>query len=121
MEQAGCRPEDIDHINAHGTGTKLNDSAESKAISRLMGSAVPVISTKGYTGHTLGAAAALEFGFSASAIEEGWIPPSLRAGEVDPTLDINVVTERTAGRFKRVLSNSFAFGGNNVSLLVEAP
>jgi len=121
LEQAGCKPQDIDHVNAHGTGTKLNDSAEAKAISSLIGNDVPVVSTKGYTGHTLGAAAAIEFGFCASAIEEGWIPPSLRVGEVDAGIDVNVVTQRTEGSFKRVLSNSFAFGGNNVSLLVEAP
>jgi 3-oxoacyl-[acyl-carrier-protein] synthase-1 len=84
LEQAGCRPEDVDHINAHGTGTRLNDTAEAKAISALFETPIPVVSTKGYTGHTLGAAGALEFGFAACAVEEGWIPPSLGADQLDP-------------------------------------
>ncbi len=121
MEQAGCGPEDIDHVNAHGTGTRLNDNAEANAISKVLPSGIPVISTKGFTGHTLGAAAALEFTFAACAIEEGWIPASLGAGPVDPNIALNVPTAVTRGSFKRVISNSFAFGGNNVSLLVTAP
>ncbi|MFT7677402.1 MAG: 3-oxoacyl-[acyl-carrier-protein] synthase-1 [Planctomycetota bacterium] len=121
MEIAGCQPEDIDHINAHGTGTSLNDIAESRAILSLLPPEVPVISTKGFTGHTLGAAAAIEFCFSAIAIEEGWIPPSLGATPVDPEITLNVPGSVTRGNFQRVISNSFAFGGNNVSLLVQAP
>jgi len=121
MAQAGCRPEDIDHVNAHGTGTRLNDIAEAKAIASLLPSEVPVVSTKGYTGHTLGAAAALEFAFAACAIEEGWIPPSIGAEPKDPDIGLRVPTTVTRGSYRRVISNSFAFGGNNVSLLVEAP
>jgi 3-oxoacyl-[acyl-carrier-protein] synthase-1 len=120
-ERAGLGPEEIDHVNAHGTGTRLNDTAEAAAIARLIPAGVPVVSTKGYTGHTLGAAAALEFAFAACAIEEGWIPPSLGAEPVDPGIGLRIPTAVTRGRFRRVLSNSFAFGGNNVSLLVEAP
>lgn len=121
MARAGCKPEDVDHVNAHGTGTRLNDSAEAKAILRLLPAEVPVVSTKGFTGHTLGAAAALEFAFSAMAIEEGWIPPSLGADQLDPEIHLNVSNKRRSGNFKRIISNSFAFGGNNVSLLVQAP
>jgi 3-oxoacyl-[acyl-carrier-protein] synthase-1 len=121
MARAGCKPEDVDHVNAHGTGTRLNDSAEAKAILRLMPAEIPVVSTKGFTGHTLGAAAALEFSFAAMAIEEGWIPPSLGADILDPEIHLNVSNERRMGNFKRIISNSFAFGGNNVSLLVQAP
>lgn len=121
LRQAGRRPDEIDHINAHGTGTKLNDSAEAKAIRALFEARIPVVSTKCYTGHTLGAAAALEFAFSACAIEEGWIPPALRADPLDPEVQLHVPTTVTRGTFRRVLSNSFAFGGNNVSLLVGAP
>lgn len=121
LAQAGCKPEDIDHINAHGTGTGLNDSAEAKAISSVMPHDVPVVSTKGFTGHTLGAAAALEFTFAACAIEEGWIPASLGADPIDPKISLNIPTTVTHGNFRRVISNSFAFGGNNVSLLVTAP
>jgi len=121
LEQAGCRPEDVDHVNAHGTGTRLNDTAEAKAISALFETPVPVVSTKGYTGHTLGAAGALEFAFAACAVEEGWIPPSLGADQLDPEIRLHVPSTVTKGRFRAVLSNSFAFGGNNVSLLVGAP
>lgn len=119
--QAGCRPSDIDHVNAHGTGTGLNDAAEAKAITAVCGTALPVVSTKAFTGHTLGAAAALEFAFAACAIEEGWIPPALGADPVDPEIGLSIPTAVTRGDFRRVISNSFAFGGNNVSLLVGAP
>ena len=112
---------DVDHINAHGTGTALNDVAEATAIETLFGDRVPVVSTKGYTGHTLGAAGAIEFAFASYAIEEGWIPPSLEALPLDPKVNIRINTERQEGDFRRVLSNSFAFGGNNVSVLVRAP
>jgi 3-oxoacyl-[acyl-carrier-protein] synthase-1 len=121
LQQAGRRPEDVDHVNAHGTGTRLNDSAEAKAIRALFPAPIPVVSTKGYTGHTLGAAGALEFAFAASAIEEGWIPPSLHSDPLDPEIQLSVPTAVVQGRFRRVLSNSFAFGGNNVSVLVGAP
>jgi 3-oxoacyl-[acyl-carrier-protein] synthase-1 len=121
LARAGLAPEEVDHVNAHGTGTRLNDTAEATAITRLFPAEVPVISTKGYTGHTLGAAAAIEFAFAACAIEEGWIPPSLGADPIDPDIGLRIPTAVTRGSFRRVLSNSFAFGGNNVSLLVEAP
>ncbi len=118
---AGCAAADIDHINAHGTGTRLNDVAEAKAIVEVFGDPPPVVSTKAYTGHTLGAAAALEFGFAALAIEEGFMPPALGLEPQDEQIGLEIPTTVTRGRLARVLSNSFAFGGNNVSLLVEAP
>jgi 3-oxoacyl-[acyl-carrier-protein] synthase-1 len=118
---AGRRPEDVDHINAHGTGTRLNDTAEAKAIRSVFAAPIPVVSTKGFTGHTLGAAGAIEFGFAALAVEEGWIPPSLHADELDPEIGLVVPQAVVRGTFRRVLSNSFAFGGNNVSVLVSAP
>ena len=121
LEQAGRRTDEIDHINAHGTGTRLNDVAEAHAIRTLFDAPPPVVSTKGYTGHTLGAAGAIEFAFAAYAIEEGFLPPSIHADPVDPLVELPLVRETTRGSFARVLSNSFAFGGNNVSLLVGAP
>ena len=121
LAAAGREPGDIDHVNAHGTGTRLNDVAEAKAIASVVGTDVPVVSTKAFTGHTLGAAAALEFAFSACAIGEGWIPAALGDGAIDPDVEVRVPTERTSGAFRRVLSNSFAFGGNNVTLLVASP
>jgi 3-oxoacyl-[acyl-carrier-protein] synthase-1 len=120
LAQAGCQPKDVDHINAHGTATPLNDIAEGKAIARVFGNEVPVVSTKGYTGHALGGAGSTEAVFSVLAIEEGFLPPSLGVEPIDPRLDINVVREYTTGRFRRVLSNSFAFGGNNVCVLLRS-
>ncbi|MBL8751401.1 MAG: beta-ketoacyl-ACP synthase [Planctomycetes bacterium] len=118
---AGRAADDVDHVNAHGTGTKLNDSAEAKAIGALFARPIPVVSTKCYTGHTLGAAGALEFAFSACAIEEGWVPPALGADELDPEIRLHVPRDVVRGTYRRVMSNSFAFGGNNVAILVGAP
>jgi 3-oxoacyl-[acyl-carrier-protein] synthase-1 len=120
LAQAGCKPTTVDHVNAHGTGTPLNDIAESKAISRVFGDEVPVVSTKGYTGHALGGAGAIEVVFSIIAIEEGFLPASLGCLPIDPRISINVKQERRTGAFKRVLSSSFAFGGNNVCVIVRS-
>jgi len=120
LSMAGVLPSDVDHVNAHGTGTRLNDSAEAKAIARLLGNDVPVVSTKGYTGHMLGGAGACEAVFGVIALQEGWIPPSLGAEPIDPAISIRIPTTLTQGEFRRVLSNSFAFGGNNVSVLLRS-
>lgn len=120
LAQAGLAPADVDHVNAHGTATPLNDAAESKAIARLLGPAVPVVSTKGYTGHMLGAAGATEAVFAVVALEQAWIPASLNADPLDPAVGVNVNRERRALRLRTVLSNSFAFGGSNVSVLFGA-
>lgn len=120
LAQAGCDASAVDHVNAHGTGTPLNDIAESKAISRVFGDDVPVVSTKGYTGHALGGAGAIEAVFSIIAIEEGFLPASLGATPLDPRITINVKPERRTGTFKRVLSSSFAFGGNNVCVILRS-
>lgn len=121
LEEAGVPAESVEHVNAHGTGTKLNDDAESKAIAALCGTDVPVVSTKGYTGHMLGAAGGTEAAFAVMAITDGFIPASLGADPVDEKISVNVRAQRRDERVARVLSNSFAFGGNNVSVLVGAP
>jgi 3-oxoacyl-[acyl-carrier-protein] synthase-1 len=120
LEEAGCSAGDVGHINAHGTGTPLNDSAESLAIAEVFGLEVPVVSPKSYTGHTLGAAGATEAAISLFSILEGWAPASLRVDPKDDKVAVNVICERTSGTYRRVLSNSFAFGGNNVSVLLGA-
>jgi 3-oxoacyl-[acyl-carrier-protein] synthase-1 len=120
LSQGGLSPCEVDHVNAHGTGTPLNDLAESKAIARLFGRRVPVASTKGFTGHLLGAAGATEAVFAVAAIEHGWIPASLFAQPIDPAIDLDLVSERRELRCRAVLSNSFAFGGSNVSALFGA-
>lgn len=120
LAQAGLQPADVDHVNAHGTGTARNDTAEAKAIHALLGSDVPVVSTKGYTGHTLGAGGATEAVFSLISLEQGWIPASVGANPVDPEISIHVVARKIEKKLRTVLSNSFAFGGNNVSVLFGA-
>jgi 3-oxoacyl-[acyl-carrier-protein] synthase I len=117
---AGATAREVDHVNAHGTGTRLNDSAEAKAISRVFAHEPPVVSTKGFTGHMLGGAGACEAVISILALTEGWLPPSLGADPIDPTIKLNIPMQVTHGRFRRVISNSFAFGGNNVSVLLRA-
>ncbi len=117
LAQAGVAPDEVDYINAHSPGTRLNDLAEGLAVSSLFGRPVPIASTKGYTGHLLGAGGATEAIFSIVAVEQGWIPRSVGADPVDVDLGLNVPTERLDTPCRNVLSNSFAFGGNNVSLL----
>jgi 3-oxoacyl-[acyl-carrier-protein] synthase I len=114
---AGLAPTEIDLVNAHGTGTALGDASEAAAIARVFDGGVPVVSTKGYTGHALGAAGALEAALSLLTLEHGLLPEGLGASPVDPALPISVVQRRREGVFKRVLSNSFAFGGSNVSVI----
>lgn len=121
LASAGLGPDDVDHVNAHGTGTRLNDKAESLAIAELLGRDVPVVSTKAYTGHLLGGAGGTEAAIAAMAISDGFVPASLGADPVDPDITIDVATEAREGAFRHVLSNSFAFGGNNVSVLLGAP
>jgi len=123
LEQANLQPADIDYINAHGTATLNNDVAEGRAIENLWeGTPPPFSSTKPFTGHTLAAAGAVEAIFSIWAMEEGFIPPSLNFREqmeevrITPTTNLQ---ENTS--LKHVLSNSFGFGGNNVSLIFSRP
>ncbi len=118
LEHAGLEPAQIGFINAHGTGTALNDAAEAKAIARVFGARTPVVATKGYTGHLLGAAGATEVILTALALAEGVLPPSLGCETVDPTLGIDVVVQRRALDCEFAMSNSFAFGGSNAAVIV---
>ncbi len=117
LADAGLDPADIDYVNAHGTGTKRNDTAEAHAIATVLGLDVPVVSTKSYTGHLLGAGGATEAIFAVAAIEQQWIPANLRVQPVDPEIELNLPSERLESPVRHVLSNSFAFGGSNVSLV----
>jgi 3-oxoacyl-[acyl-carrier-protein] synthase-1 len=120
LQYADVTARDVDCVNAHGTGTRLNDSAEAQAISSLLGDEVPVVSTKGYTGHMLGGAGASEAAIALFSLLEGWLPASLGAEPVDPAIRVNIAHTRREGRYRRALSNSFAFGGNNVSVLLRS-
>ena len=108
----------IDYINLHGTGTPSNDSAEDRAVTALFGSQTPCSSTKGATGHALGAAGALEAVICALTLQTGLIPGGVNTREQDPQLNLNYLTANRQGRVRRVLSNSFGFGGANCSLLL---
>ncbi len=120
LADAGLPAALVDHVNAHATGTKQNDIAEGAAIAALLGE-TPVVATKGYTGHLLGAAGATELVFSIAAIEGGFVPASVGASPVDPEIAVRVVARRQSLPSRHVLSNSFAFGGSNVSVLLGGP
>lgn len=118
LDAAGVEPEAIDYINLHGTGTASNDRAESQAVTSLFGPTVPCSSTKGATGHTLGAAGALEAVICTLALEHGLLPGGVHTREVDPTLTAHYLKENRRAPLARVLSNSFGFGGMNCSLVL---
>ncbi len=117
LERSGLDPAQIDYINLHGTATRANDSAEDLAVSGLFGSATPCSSTKGWTGHTLGAAGITEAVIGYLCLREGLLPASLNTVSVDPAFNMNVLLENHSQPVRRMLSNSFGFGGNNASLI----
>lgn len=119
LKKAGIAPSDIDYINLHGTGTANNDSSEGKAVSAIFEGSIPkASSTKGYTGHTLGAAGGVEAVFSTLSIQHGLVYPNLRWETQMEDIDWQVVTDLQQGQdIKHVLSNSFGFGGNCSSLI----
>jgi 3-oxoacyl-[acyl-carrier-protein] synthase-1 len=110
-------PEDIDYINLHGTATQTNDAAESKAIRAVFGNNTPCSSTKGATGHTLGAAGGIEAVICALALTHGLLPAGLNTSEVDPGLGLNYLLKNKQQSITHALSNSFGFGGTNCSLV----
>ncbi len=117
LSVANLKPDSIDYINLHGTGTPSNDRAESQAVTSVFGATTPCSSTKGATGHTLGAAGALEAVISALALQNGLMPGGAHTAQVDPTLTAHYLLANRYGRIARVLSNSFGFGGANCSLI----
>jgi 3-oxoacyl-[acyl-carrier-protein] synthase-1 len=121
LEAAGLQALDIDYINLHGTGTRANDAMEDRAVAHLFGDAVPCSSTKGWTGHTLGASGALEAVVAAICLEDGLVPGCLGVAQLDPEFRTDVAVGNRAVALRRVLSNSFGFGGSNCSLIIGAP
>ena len=122
LDSAGLAPEAIDHINAHGTSTPLNDRIETTAIKRVFGDharAIPVVSTKSMTGHLIAAAGALEAVIAVKSLEHRTVPPTINLEKADPLCDLDYVPEgaRALPRLGTVLSNSFAIGGVNAALL----
>lgn len=118
LAQAGVEPSEVGFVNAHGTATRDNDKVEGQVLARVFGPSVKVLSTKGFTGHTLGAAGALEAAFTALALREGWIPASPGFETRDEEIPIGPVRERTAVASRYAVSTSLAFGGNNASLVM---
>ena len=122
LDDAGMEPSAIGHVNAHGTSTPLNDAAEAEAVRKVFGDAPPVVtSTKGVTGHLIGAAGAVEAVAALLSVREGIVPPTANLERVGDDIELDVVagSPREIG-VKPAISNSFGFGGHNASLVLTA-
>lgn len=123
LDDGGLQPGDVDHINAHGTSTVINDRSETLAIKKVFGERayrIPITANKSMLGHSIAAAGAIELIISVLTLETGIIPPTINYGVKDPDCDLDYVpNEKRAWRVNAVLSNSFAFGGQNASLVVS--
>ena len=117
LADAGLEAGAVDYINLHGTGTPSNDRAESQAVTELFGTTTPCSSTKGVTGHTLGAAGAIEAVIAALALRHGLMPGGVHTARIDPALGAHYLTRARRAPLEHVLSNSFGFGGTNCSLI----
>jgi 3-oxoacyl-[acyl-carrier-protein] synthase-1 len=118
LKSAGMEPGQIDYINLHGTATPSNDAAEDKAVCKVFGTQTPCSSTKGHTGHTLGAAGGLEAVICALALQHQLMPGGCHTRSLDSTLQARYLLENRTPSFKNVLSNSFGFGGSNSCLIL---
>jgi 3-oxoacyl-[acyl-carrier-protein] synthase II len=125
MQEAGVAPEEVDHVNAHGSSTPLNDATESLAIRTALGThadAVSVSGTKPFYGHALGASGAIEVAVVCLSMEEEWAPPTLNLESPGEGCDLDYVDgDGRAQRIRTAMSNSFGFGGVNASLVLRAP
>jgi 3-oxoacyl-[acyl-carrier-protein] synthase-1 len=119
LGMAKLEPQDIDYVNLHGTATRSNDAAEGLAIASLFGRSVPCSSTKGHTGHALGAAGIVEATLSMLAMKNGVTPGGVNTEVLDSDLHVNYLLTNLNREPKIILSNSFGFGGSNCSLLLE--
>ncbi|MDQ4061932.1 MAG: beta-ketoacyl-ACP synthase [Pseudomonadota bacterium] len=123
LEDAGLEPDQIDYINAHGTGTPENDKMECLAVSAVFGErakTLPISSNKSMVGHTLTAAGAVEAAFTLLTLQHQMLPPTINHREPDPAIPLDVVpNEARPAKVSRAMSNSFGFGGQNVSLVFE--
>lgn len=118
LAEGRLTPASVDYVNAHGTGTLLNDAAESRAIVAALGTEVPVSSSKSYFGHTLGASGAVEAVITILALQHQIAPPTLRLRETGAECPLDYIPgEPRPMMLANVLSNTFGFGGSNVSLL----
>ncbi len=120
LAQARLQPSDVDYLNLHGTGTPGNDAAEDIAVCAVFGHELPCSSTKGHTGHTLGAAGGVEAAIGMLALRHGVMPAGLNVQTPDPALKANYLRETRQQTVRVVASNSFGFGGSNASLIFGA-
>ena len=124
FKDAGIEPGDVDYINAHGTSTPLGDASETKVIKLALGeekaSKTPVSSTKGATGHCLGASGAVEAVFTTLAVKEDMLPPTINYETPDPECDLDYIpNEARKAEVKVAVSNSFGFGGHNACIVLR--
>jgi 3-oxoacyl-[acyl-carrier-protein] synthase-1 len=117
LRSAGLRAKDIGYVNLHGTATPYGDASEDRAITELFGTDTPCSSTKGYTGHTLGAAGIVEAVISILSLQSGFMPGSAQTRTLDPALRSRYLLENESAVMDRVMTNSFGFGGTNCSLI----
>ncbi|MFJ6838327.1 beta-ketoacyl-[acyl-carrier-protein] synthase family protein [Streptomyces sp. NPDC091209] len=121
LASAGVSPGDVDHVNAHGTSTPLNDAAESKVLHQLLGARATVTSAKGAVGHSLGAAGAIEAALTVLTLENQTVPPTANLENLDPAVELDVVAKSPrAQRIDVAVSNSFGFGGQNAVLVLTS-
>jgi 3-oxoacyl-[acyl-carrier-protein] synthase-1 len=118
LKTAGLKPSAIDYIHLHGTATQSNDAAECKAVQDVFGPGTPCSSTKGTTGHTLGAAGGVGAVICALGLQHGLMPAGLNTEQLDPALNLDYLLENREQPVTRVLTNSFGFGGTNCSLVL---
>ena len=118
LAAAGLDAGQIDYVNLHGTATRIGDAAEDHAVAALFGQSTPCSSTKGLTGHTLGAAGIVEAILSALCLQQGFIPASPTTGRLDPSLRSRYLLDGAERPIERVMSNTFGFGGSNCSLIL---
>jgi 3-oxoacyl-[acyl-carrier-protein] synthase-1/3-oxoacyl-[acyl-carrier-protein] synthase II len=121
LDEAGLKPQDIAFINAHGTATLANDLVEGRAVLETFGPGAVLVSTKGATGHALGAAGALEAAFTLMALADGRVSPTLGFEEIDPAIGLAPTSAVTPVKGSAALSNSLAFGGQNSVLVLQKP
>ena len=117
LTAAGVAPGEVDYLNLHGTATPNNDAAEDLAVTSVFGAGITCSSTKGTTGHTLGAAGGVEAAICMLAMQHGLLPPTLNLHRRDPALQLQVLTEPRRARVRIAASNSFGFGGSNTCLI----
>lgn len=118
LAAAGLEPGEIDYVNLHGTATPIGDAAEDRAVFDLFGTTTPCSSTKGFGGHTLGASGVVEAVFCALAIQNDFLPGSPHTRTLDPAVRMQYLREGRDARVRRLVSNSFGFGGANCSLVL---